>query len=231
MSWLERHHADGDALVHACAMRLVDAIGRSLARFDGAALALAGGRTAPPIFARLCTQPLPWSKVSAVPTDERWVDYAHADCNLRQLRESFAAPGLRTLALVPEQPGEHADAAFAIKQLAELPQNFAAVMLGMGADGHFASLFPGAPNLAEALDPQSSSDAYAIVPNPMPSAGPHPRITLSLARLLRSELLMLVISGEDKLQTLRRAQTDASAYPVGALLHNAQTEVEIHWCP
>ncbi len=231
MSWVEHHYANSQELVNACAMRLVDAIGRSLARFDSASLALAGGRTAPPIFARLCTQALPWAKVSAVPTDERWVDYAHADCNLRQLRESFAAPGLRTMALVPEPPSEFPDAGFANAQLAKVPDTFAAVMLGMGADGHFASLFPGADNLAEALDPRSSSDAYAIIPDPMPSAGPHPRVSLSLARLLRTELLMLVISGEDKLQTLRRAQTDASAYPVGALLHYAQTEVEIHWCP
>ena len=231
MGWTEHHYANSDELVHACAMRLVDALGAALASGPRATMAMAGGRTAPPIFRHLCQQSIDWERVTVVPTDERWVEYAHADCNLRQLRESFAAPGLTSLPLVPDVPGAVPDAEFACAQLAELPAPFSAVMLGMGADGHFASLFPGAQMLAAALNPEAKRDAYQIIPEPMPSAGPHPRITLSMARLLRTRQLMLVISGEDKLQTLRRAQNQANAFPIGALLHAAGSDVDIFWCP
>ncbi len=231
MSWTEHHYANGDELVHACAMRLVDALGQALANVSRATMALAGGRTAPPILLRLCEQSIPWDRVTVVPTDERWVSYEHADCNLRQLRESFAAPGLSSLPLVPETPGIIPDADFACAQLASLPEPFSAVMLGMGADGHFASLFPGAPTLSAALDPSAERDAFEIIPEPIPSAGPHPRITLSLMRLLRTRRLMLVISGEDKLKTLRTAQTNATAFPIGALLHAPQANVDIFWSP
>jgi 6-phosphogluconolactonase len=232
MAWIESDHADADALATACAARIGALITRGLQTRGRAALALAGGRTSPPVFRRLATMPLRWDHVTVVPTDERWVPFRHADCNLRALREAFAgAEGLSSLRLVPDPPGGPPDATFANAQLATLPDTLDAVLLGMGADGHFASLFPGAANLAAALDPDARADAVAIVPSPLPAAGPHPRVSLTLARLLRSRAVVLAISGADKRATLRRAQAEPEAVPVGALLHAHGTQVEIHWSP
>jgi 6-phosphogluconolactonase len=215
MAWTLIEHADADALSTAVGVRLASLIQDALRDRSRAALALAGGRTSPPVFRRLAALSLAWERVTVVPSDERWVPYAHPDCNLRQLRDAFAAAtGLRSLALVRQ-----------------LPETLDAVLLGMGADGHFASLFPGAPTLRTALDLGNRDDAAAILPDPLPSAGPHPRISLTLARLLRSRAVLLAITGTDKRATLSTAMADAKSYPVGALLHAPAPRIEIHWSP
>lgn len=253
-------HPNPAALASAVAARIASDLDAALTARGRALLALAGGRTSPPVFRQLATEPRDWSRVTILPSDERWVIASHADCNLRQMREAFAAaPGIRWLALVPDLPAGPACADFANRALAARPEAFDVAMLGMGADGHFASLFPGAPTLAEALalpvgaglsrelsdqPARSSRDepaptnthsaaAIAIVPNPMPSAGPHPRISLTLARLLHSRTLLLVITGADKRAVLERAQAEgeASALPVAALLRAAHGCAEIHWSP
>jgi 6-phosphogluconolactonase len=251
-------HPNPASLAAAVAARIADDLDAALAERGRALLALAGGRTSPPVFRQLATQPRDWSRVTILPSDERWVPAHHADCNLRQMREAFtAAPGIHWLALVPDLPAGAADASFANRALAVHPEPFDVAMLGMGVDGHFASLFPGAPTLADGLAlpvgaglsrelseqpvkssrdkpaPTDSKAAIAIVPDPMPTAGPHPRISLTLARLLHSRTLLLVITSADKLAVLERAQAEgaSSALPVAALLHAAHPRAEVHWSP
>ena len=102
---------------------------------------------------------------------------------------------------------------------------------GMGVDGHFASLFPGAATLATALDLHQTRSAIEILPNPMPAAGPFPRISLSLSRLLRSDRLLLVITGHDKLAVIERARSGERSLPVTSLLAAHHPAAEIHWSP
>jgi 6-phosphogluconolactonase len=251
-------HPDHAALASGVAARIARELDQALAERGRALLALAGGRTSPPVFRQLAAQPRDWSRVTILPSDERWVPASHADCNLRQMRESFGgAHGIHWLALVPDLPAGRADAGFANRALAAHPEAFDVAMLGMGADGHFASLFPGAPTLAAGLAlpvgagsardasgaagqssraepaPTESAAAIAILPNPMPAAGPHPRISLTLARLLHSRTLLLVITGDDKRAVLERAHTEgeASNLPVAALLRAQHPCAEVHWSP
>ena len=253
-------HPDPEALASAVAARIASDLDAALAERGRALLALAGGRTSPPVFRRLAAQARDWSRVTILPSDERWVPATHADCNMRQMREAFArASGIHWLTLVPDLPAGAACADFALRALAAHPEAFDVAMLGMGVDGHFASLFPGAPTLAEALalpvradlsrglsdqPAKSSRDepaptesktaaAVAIVPDPMPAAGPHPRISLTLARLLHSRTLLLVITGDDKRAVLERAQAEgaSSALPVAALLRAEHPRAEVHWSP
>ena len=97
--------------------------------------------------------------------------------------------------------------------------------------GHFASLFPGAANLASALSLSNTSAALPILPNPMPVAGPHPRISLTLSRLLHARRVMLLISGRDKRDVLERARCGDATLPVATLLASAHPSAEIHWSP
>jgi 6-phosphogluconolactonase len=224
-------HATPAALADAIATRLGSALDAALTRDGHATLALAGGRTAPPIFARLAAQPRDWSQVTLLPSDERWVPADHPDRNSAALRSAFAgADGVRFLDLVPPDATGMADAGTACLALAEHPQPFAATLLGMGSDGHFASLFPGAPNLATGLDPVTAAPAMAIVPNPLPAAGPHPRISLTLSRILKSQVIVLAITGGDKRAVLDTAVAGDTSLPVTALLR-AAPDLIVHWSP
>lgn len=116
--------------------------------------------------------------------------------------------------------------------LAGHPEPFDAVLLGMGADGHFASLFPGAANLSDGLAMGSGVDAIATLPDPLPPEAPFARISLTLPRLLRARAVHLVVTGHDKRAILRRAQREPQApFPIATLLHAVAAPIHIHWSP
>ncbi len=231
MGWIERDYPDTASLVAGVATVFESTCRDAIAQRGGAFLALAGGRTPLPVYAHLAGAQL-GGRIEALPTDERCVPHDHPACNLRNLREAFAADAGIALEPVTAVDGDiDASLAQARSLLATHPQPFDAVLLGMGADGHFASLFPGAANLADGLALDSGVDAIAILPDPLPPEAPFARISLTLPRLLRARAVHLVASGHDKRAILRRAQQEPQApYPVAALLH-APASIHIHWSP
>ena len=232
MPWIEHDHADVGALVAHVTEVFVEACREAIHARGQAWLALAGGRTPLPVYAQLSAAGL-GGVVSAIPTDERCVPHDHPACNLRALREAFAADAnIVGNPLTREDGDVDASLAQARALLAVNPQPFDAVLLGMGADGHFASLFPGAANLAEGLATESGIDALATLPDPLPPEAPFARISLTLPRLLHAKQIHLVVTGADKRAVLRHAQAHPdSAFPVAALLHAPGHHVHIHWSP
>ena len=232
MPWIGHDHADVGALVAHVTEVFVDACREAIHARGQAWLALAGGRTPLPVYAQLAAAGL-GGVVSAIPTDERCVPHDHPACNLRALREAFAADAnIVGNSLTREDGDVDASLAQARALLAVNPQPFDAVLLGMGADGHFASLFPGAANLAEGLATESGIDALATLPDPLPPEAPFARISLTLPRLLHAKQIHLVVTGADKRAVLRHAQAHPdSAFPVAALLHAPGHHVHIHWSP
>ena len=232
MPWIGHDHADVGALVAHVTEVFVDACREAIHARGQAWLALAGGRTPLPVYAQLSAAGL-GGVVSAIPTDERCVPHDHPACNLRALREAFAADAnIVGNPLTREDGDVDASLAQARALLAVNPQPFDAVLLGMGADGHFASLFPGAANLAEGLATESGIDALATLPDPLPPEAPFARISLTLPRLLHAKQIHLVVTGADKRAVLRHAQAHPdSAFPVAALLHAPGHHVHIHWSP
>jgi 6-phosphogluconolactonase len=226
MGWIEHDYPNAAALIAQVADTF-DALCADAVRERGRAwLALAGGRTPLPVYARLAASAHARSIV-AIPTDERCVAHDHPACNLRALRAAFGGSGVDTLPLT--SPDGAPDAT----PLAAHAQPFDAVLLGMGADGHFASLFPGAANLADGLALDSGHDAIATLPDPLPPEAPFARVSLTLPRLLRAREIHLVVTGDDKRRVLRQAQQQdaGDGYPVAALLHARDHHVRIHWSP
>lgn len=221
-------HADARAQAEALALQVAAALRGAVKERGRALLVVSGGRSPVAFFESLARQSLPWAQVQVSLADERWVPPEHADSNealvRRHLLQGPATQamllGLYRPAATPEQA-----AALAEQALAGWPA-IDVLVLGMGDDGHTASLFAGSSNLPAALDPACTQRVLA---QQAPSA-PHQRLSLTLPVLRAAQLPLLAIQGAAKLATLQRALQPgpASELPVRALL---QAPLQIHWCP
>jgi len=171
----------------------------ALARTTGTvALAVPGGSTPFPILALLAERQLEWDRLAFYPTDDRMVPHDHPASNTGKLIELFEPVGAEVCEL----------------SLKTAPPSFALVWLGMGGDGHIASLFPNTDPQAD--DPQS---VRRLTPDPLPPEAPFDRITLTIPALLNSGELLLVMRGADKRAVLDAAIADTNDLPVARLLH------------
>ncbi len=195
-----------------------------------AAFIVSGGSTPAGCFSHLSHKQLDWHRVTVLLSDERWVAPDHADSNERMLRETLMVSRARYVRLLPYY--DSANSVFercnafedAFKRMA-LP--FCSVLLGMGADGHFAGLFPGSEGLSENLDPDSSRRCVEVTT----PASPYARISLTLSALLESEEILLLIFGEEKRAVLDTALNTESDLPVAALLRQQKVPVHVFWAP
>ncbi len=238
-------HANAEALAAAVADALACAIRDGVAARGDAWLALAGGSTPFAAYRKLAAMALPWSQVHLLASDERWVPAGHERRNERALAEAFAAAnGVRIHPLVPVDADgagfeeratttDRVDPRLRTSKASLAPlghRAFDAVLLGMGTDAHFASLFPRVTPLT-ALDAGSREAVVAITPDPLPPDAPFPRISLTLPRLASAKCLMLMLTGDAKRRVLEEARTlDANLAPINALL-SAAPDLAIHWSP
>jgi 6-phosphogluconolactonase len=205
-----------DAAAHAVAAQL----SAGLAERGRASLVATGGRSPGPVYDRLREVDLDWAHVAVTLSDERHVDVDSPNANVRQLRERlFVGPAAKARYLPLTDYAEPALRAL-------MP--FDAVMLGMGEDGHVASLIPGSPVMAEAMDP----DGKALVAESPAGFGSPPvaRITLTLSALLQSRAIFLLIAGEAKRQVIADALAGADL-PVRAILQQDRAPVRVFWTP
>lgn len=192
MSIEERGFGAIEAAARALADELADVLAGALAIRGRALLAVSGGRTPRHVFARLRTAPLDWTRVTITLVDERWVPPEHSDSNERLVRACLLQGEAVAAAFVPLFGGEEspeAGQAACEARLAALPRPFDAVYLGMGSDGHVASLFPG--------DPAVRARQGQCVPVP-PRDGRGARMSLTAPALLQTRRLFLLFHGADK---------------------------------
>lgn len=230
MTVIEAFHDNRDAAIDAVARRIESLLGDTLAERGAAALAVSGGGTPGPVYRRLADAALDWSRVTVTLTDERWVPAGDPDSNEGMLCDTLFAGEAAAATLMPLYRA-HSDPDEACADLAEeferLPLPLAATLLGMGADGHFASLFPDYQGLAAALA-ADGRDSYVAVST---SASPHPRISMTLSALTRSREILLLIFGADKRQVYERAKAGDGELPIAALLAQTSVPLTVVWAP
>lgn len=191
-----------------------------------ALLALSGGRSPRAVLQQLSDMPIDWAKVTLIQVDERWVAPDHADSNQMLIRDALLQGPAQAACFVPmknDAADPYAGQRACEAALAGLTWPVDVMLLGMGEDGHTASLFPAAAELAQGL----TSDALTLAVTP-PSA-PHPRMSLSLRAILHSRHIVLQIGGAAKEAVFRAAlgEGPVEAMPIRAVLRSDTTPVDV----
>jgi 6-phosphogluconolactonase len=177
----------------------------ALARTDGpVVISVPGGSTPFPILAELAGAALDWRRIAVWPGDDRIVAEDHPASNVGRIRALLEPAGAHVVPL-----GESA-----------VPPHFALVWLGMGGDGHIASLFPSTNPRAD--DPLP---LRRLTPDPLPPEAPFDRLSLTIPALLASDELLFVLRGADKRALFEAAAAGANDLPVARLLRAASQPV------
>jgi len=225
-------YPDVDGLSRELARQVAAELSAAVASRGEAALVVSGGRSPIKFFEQLRAQPLDWSRVRILPADERWVDPSNQASNERLIRDVLlkdAAASARFTGLKNDAPTPDLGAAPAWQAVADAPRPFDVVVLGIGDDGHTASLFPGSPNLAAALDPRAAAACVGMISPTAPQA----RLSLNLAALLDSRRIVILITGESKWLTYSAACGPGAEaqMPVRAVLRQRRVPVDVVWSP
>lgn len=216
-------YPDREFLMLGLANTIAGQLADFLRREGKATLSVPGGTTPGPIFDTLSGVDLDWANVAVVLNDERWVPETSERSNTRLVRERLLRGRAAQARLVPlyapaDQPEEMLQA---LEDGLKPHLPISVLLLGMGADMHTASLFPGADRLEEGL----SANAPLLLPMRAEAAG-EPRITLTAPVLRGAFNIHILITGQEKRDALERAMTlTPSEAPVRAVLDNAT----VHW--
>ena len=218
-------YADREMMAMNLAQKLAGDLNTALHRSERVLFAVPGGTTPGPVFDDLCAADLDWGAVDVILTDERWVPEDDPRSNTRLVRERLLAERAAAARLVPmvtaDATPEEAIAKLTEEIAPRLPVDV--LLLGMGTDGHVASLFPGAEGLEAAL----ADDAPLLAAISAPGV-PEPRLTMTVPVLAGALAKHLVITGEEKRAMLDAAvKRDPREAPVAAVMDG----MTVHWAP
>lgn len=224
--------AGGEDVAEALAGAVGFDLATAIKARGNAVLAVSGGVTPKRFLAELGRRDIDWPKVMVTLVDDRWVAATSDRSNERLVRENLlcgraAAASFTSLYVDVESPEQ--GLAEVRRRIASLPGPFDAAVIGMGADGHTASYFPGGDTLAEAINPTGGQMVVALRAE---GAG-EPRITLTLPLLLAARSLYLHIEGAGRAQVLEDALGDGPVeeMPIRAVLRNAVRPLIVYYAP
>jgi len=222
-------YEDADELAEAVAGDVGFIVESAIDARGSAVIALAGGKTPEPILQKLAAQKIDWKRVIIVPTDDRLVPLGDPLSNATMLAKIFLPKGARVIPLISEKAADYKLAgSAAAARLDDLHWPPDLVWLGMGEDGHTASIFAG-DDLDDALG--SPSKAVGVMPDPLPEDAPVARVTLTRSALTSAKAIIIVFMGAAKQKLLERAieEGDSSSLPIGRVLAGLETPIDIHW--
>jgi len=224
-------YEDADEMAEAVAGDIGFIIESAIDARGAAVIALAGGKTPLPIYEKLVQARIDWKRVTIVPGDDRMVPLGDPLSNVTAIGKIFIPKGARVIPLLSATVADYkaaGRAADAILQDLHWPLDLC--LLGIGNDGHAASIFPG-PDYDEALNGPKERRALGVMPEPLPPEAPVARVTLSRAAIVSSKAIMIAITGQTKKDVLEAAiaQGASSPYPAGRILAEVELPIDIHW--
>jgi 6-phosphogluconolactonase len=228
----ERKFPDAATLIRTLAADIAAALEEGLAGGRGASLVVAGGKTPAPVFEALSSIELDWEDVWVTLTDERWTDTSHDGSNEFLLRQHLLrneAVKANVVGMKNASASPAAGAAAAWSTIADMPRPFDFVLLGMGDDGHMASLFPHSPGLERGLDLQQPPGCLGMTA----PVEPRPRLSMNLRALLDARRIAVLIVGQSKWDTYQRARKSGAVrdMPVRGLSLQQNVPVSVYWAP
>jgi len=228
MTLTEEFFARRSLASQAAAQHVAAAIERSLVDAPEAAVIVSGGSTPENCYEILANTALPWDKINILLSDERCVPVDHKASNEGMLRRSLMTNQANhaTLVSIYDQELPLEDQCDTLSEkLNLLPLPFSTSLLGMGADGHFASLFADCGELNEGLNPDSERHCMLV----RTAASSQSRITLTMSTLLQSREILLLFFGDTKREVYEQAKLPESDYPLSRLLQQQRTPVRVIW--
>ncbi len=225
---------DRDSLTNELAATITTLLNQGISRNGRASLAVSGGSTPVQLFECLSNIDLPWQNIDISLVDERWVVPIDPDSNehlvkthlLQNRAKAANFTGMWNSAKTASEGEDKCNA-----QLQKIHRPFDVLLLGMGGDGHTASLFPGAARLSQATDMNSGKVCMGIAP----VTAPHERMTLTLPVILESKQIFLHITGQNKKDVLEKALAagPVEEMPIRFILQNQlqkqKMNLSIYW--
>ena len=218
-----------EVLDEKLAHHIADVLTQAVNQKGKASMAVSGGSTPKGLFEKLSNMPLPWSNITVTLADERWVDFESKDSNTRLVHENLLKDNAKAATFFHIKQGEKLTSdvlATLNEQALEQVLPFDVLILGMGEDGHTASLFPCSAEIKQGFAP----DAQPLLAV-QPTTAPHQRISFSFAHLAQSKSTILHICGDSKKAVLEQAlaSDDHFEMPIRAFLHGDAANTSIFW--
>jgi 6-phosphogluconolactonase len=218
-------YPDNQSLVRGMVDCIASNLANTISTQGHAVLAVSGGRSPISLFHALSETPIDWPRILVTLVDERFVPTDHDDSNENLVRRHLlrACAAKASFRGLVTHPG---DLMHCVLQANVQAQPITLAVLGMGEDGHTASLFPGAPELPLGLDLHNPNAYMAVTP---PTA-PHLRISLTLAALLKARHLLVALSGQRKREVFDQAcLAPTQSLPISLLIHQTLTPFDAYW--
>lgn len=214
----------------AAADRISKTLNERLQEQTEASLVVSGGTSPERCLEELSNADVDWQRVHVLLSDERWVPADDDNSNERLVKQTLlqGAAAAATLHGVYQEGIDIAERCCDLDgAIRQLPFPFACSLIGMGEDGHFASLFPDAENLESGLDVDYPGLCLPV----STAASPHPRVSLTLAAISRSDEVVLLFFGDAKRDIYEQAKLKSNGFPVAWLLLQKRAPVHVFWAP
>jgi 6-phosphogluconolactonase len=230
MSIIEHNYESVETLNEQFAQQVAQLLAQGILENGNASLVVSGGRTPAAMFNTLSLQDIKWENVDVTLADERWVNEDDPASNAAMVKRELLINNAQKATFYGLKTS-HQDASEAIdtlnQQLSQISTPFDVLILGMGEDGHTASLFPCSAQIKQGLDTSNTSDYIAVTPN----TAPNQRMSLTLKRILDSKKVFLHLTGDTKKAVLHKAleSDNALEMPIRAVLN--KIDVNLVWAP